>query len=192
MLYELVLGAAQEAVGPVGQPGVVRGDMVGHVVEEQAEAPLGELPARRRQRDGTAEAVVDDVVAHAVRRADHVLGAEVRQRRAVAGVETGILERDVQAGRAALPHAHEPHRVDAQRGERVPGRARHLVEPQRAAPVAPEPLEPHRGVDLVDGGPGRQAHGAGAHPSTALAAPGRAWTPPPSRSSTATVPVQPV
>ena len=46
--------------------------------------------ARRRAPSRPAEALVDDVVAHAVGRADHVLGAQVGQRGAVGRVEPRV------------------------------------------------------------------------------------------------------
>src|SRR5436305_307537 len=45
-------------------------------------------------------------------------------------------------------------------GQRVPGGARHLVQGQRPAAIAPQALQPHRGVDLVDRRSGREAHGS--------------------------------
>ena len=55
-------------------------DVVGHVVQEQPDAAGGQRGARLRQSPGAAERVVDDVLAHAVRRSDHVVGAQAGQR----------------------------------------------------------------------------------------------------------------
>ena len=128
---EVLLGAGQQALGTRGRPRMVGGDVVGHVVEDHAQAPGGELLACRRQRRGTAEALVHDVVAHAVGRADHVLRAQVREGGAVGRVQGRIVQGDPQAGRAALPDAHQPHGVDRQRRERIPLGGGHLVERER-------------------------------------------------------------
>ena len=157
---EVLLGAGQQALGTRGGPRMVGGDVVGHVVEDHAQAPGGELLARRRQRRGTAEALVHDVVAHAVGRADHVLGAQVREGGAVGRVQGRVLQGDPQACRAALPDAHQPDGVDGQRRERIPLGGGHLVERERPPALAAEALQPHRGVDLVDGRAARQAHDA--------------------------------
>ena len=155
MLRELLVGARQQTVGPVlGEPRVVGRDVVGDVVEDQPEAPRGELLARVRERVAAAEARVDRVVAHAVRRADHVLVAQIGERRAVAGVELGVGPRDLEARRAALPDAHQPHGVDRQRRERVPlgvAGTWSSVSARAGARVAAEPPQPDRGVDLVHG-----------------------------------------
>jgi hypothetical protein len=60
---------------------MVGGDVVGHVVEDQAQPALGEFGPRDGQRGRAAEALVDDVPADAVGRTDHVTGFEVRQGR---------------------------------------------------------------------------------------------------------------
>ena len=90
---------------------MVRGHVVGHVVEDQADAPFSEL----RSCDGKAarptESVVNDVIGDTVWGADHVLRPQVRQRRAVAGVQRRIRERDRKTDRASLPDAHQPDRI---------------------------------------------------------------------------------
>ena len=59
--------------------------------------------------------------------------------------------RDRDAGGASLPHAHEPHGVEAERRDRVPFRGR---APMRASAVLPgfaaQLVEPDPRVDLVD------------------------------------------
>jgi hypothetical protein len=46
---------------------------------------------------------------------DHVLGPKVRERSAEAVDERVVVHGDLEACRTALPHAHEPHRVDPER-----------------------------------------------------------------------------
>ena len=116
---EVLLGAGQQALGTRGGPRMVGGDVVGHVVEDHAQAPGGELLACRRQRRGTAEALVHDVVAHAVGRADHVLGAQVREGGAVGRVQGRVLQGD-RAGRPGCA----ARRPSARRRRRAAPRAR--------------------------------------------------------------------
>ena len=116
------------------EPRVVGRDVVGHEVEDQLQPARGERLARGGE---IPEARVDDVVAHAVRRADHVLVAQVRQRRAHPVHQLRLGARDRQPGRRALPHAHQPDRVDV--GHEAPV---HVFEPPSA--------QEDRGVELVD------------------------------------------
>ena len=124
-------------------PRMVGGHVVGHVVEDQPEAPAGELLARRGQRRGAAEALVDDVVAHAVGRADDVLRAQVGQRGAVGRVQLpdrparsagrpGCAARRPSARRRrpAAPRAR-PTRRRAPRRARARARARGRGAPAR-------------------------------------------------------------
>ena len=153
-------------------------DVVGHVVEDQLQPALGQRGPRRGE--GGAEARVDDVVAHAVRRADHVLVAQVRQRRAHARHQPRV-----RRARSPARPGCAPTRPSARRRRPAARRAR----PTSAAGTSPSvrrPPQPDRGVDLVD------RRSAGAH-QPAARPPSRARpTAPPSRNSSATAPVQPV
>ena len=60
--------------------------------------------------------------------------------------------RDRDARRAALPHAHEPDRVEPQRRDAAPFGLRHVREIDPAACVPAQLVEPHPRVDLVDEG----------------------------------------
>ena len=147
---DVVLVAVHEQLRLARHPGVVGGDVVGHVVQEQPDAAGGQRGARRGQRLGAAERGVGDVPAHAVRRSDHVVGPQVGQRVPERGLQPGVRVRQRQAGRASLPHAHQPHRVDAGRRDRVPGRGGHVGQ-RHPPPGGPRQLvQPDRGVDLVD------------------------------------------
>ena len=150
MPREFLLGAAQETLGALSRPRVVGRDVVGHEVEDQPELAVGERGAGPGQGLGAAEAIVDHVVAHAVRRADHVLVAKVGQGARDRPRRAGDRRGRSQAGRAALPDAHQPHGVDGQRGERVPLGCGHLVERSARPRSRPRRSQPDRGVDLVD------------------------------------------
>ena len=117
---EVLLAAAHEVLGVRLRPRVVGRDVVRHEVEDQPDPALGERRARRREARRPAQVGVDRVAADAVRRADDVLGAEVGQRAPEALDEPLVLERDRDPGRAALPDAHQPDRVEAELRDRVP------------------------------------------------------------------------
>jgi hypothetical protein len=122
---QVVGGALDQAAGAFGQPGVVGGDVVGDVVEDQPDATGGQLGAGSGQSLGTAEGCVHHVVPDAVRRAGHVLRAEVGQRGPERLLERGVAQRDLQPGGAAFPHAHQPDGVDARGRDLVPGGLRY-------------------------------------------------------------------
>ena len=192
VLGQLLLGPGDEAFRQGSSPGVVGRHVIGHVVEDQADPAALQRSASRPQGAGASEALIDDVVADAVGRADHILRAQVGQGGAHSSLETGVGHRDAKSLGAALPHSHQPHRVDRQRGKSVPLGLGNLVEGERASARAAEALEPHRGVDLVDGGPRGQAHGLEPYSPTAASGPAGASISPASRNRSATVPVQPV
>ena len=108
-------------------------DVVGHIVQEQPDAAGGQLGARLGEGPGAAERVVDDIPAYAVRRSDHVVTLYVGQGIPERGLQPRVRVGQLKAGRASFPHAHQPHRVHAGRGERVPVRVGYLGEGQRAA-----------------------------------------------------------
>ena len=166
-------------------------DVVGHVVEDQPEAARGELaraprpapPGRRsaRRRRSRARSRASRSRPPARRS-----GSAAR----LPAVRPGSASAIAQPGRAALPDAHQPDGVDRQRRERVPRRRRAPRRARAVARLAAEPLEPDRGVDLVD----RRAGAAGASPASARRPASRRLRAqrPASRNSSATVPVQPV
>ena len=110
---------------------------------------------------GPPNDVVDDIPAHAVRRSDHVGGSQVGQGLAERGLQPGVRVRQLKAGRASLPHAHQPHRVDAVRRDLVPGRGGHVGQRYRPPGGARLLTQPDRGVHLVDHRrPRPSSHGA--------------------------------
>ena len=106
------------------RPRMVGSDVVRHEVEDQADSALRQRCARRGQSLRPAQVRIDPVVADAVRRAHHVLRHEVGQRAPEALEQTLVLERDGDSGRAALPDAHQPDRVEPELAPRRPTRAR--------------------------------------------------------------------
>ena len=110
---------------------MVGGDVVGHVVKDEAEAPRGERLPGGGESARTAEPLIDDVVTDAVGRSDDVLRLQIGQRGAVAGLDIRVAERDREPGRAALPHSHQPHGVDRETRQGVPFLGADLAELQR-------------------------------------------------------------
>ena len=94
--------------------------MVGHEVEDQTDPARSECLARGRQAARTTEVVVNDVVPNAVGRPDDVGWTPVRQSRPEARHQVGVRQRDRNAGRASLPHPHQPDRVGCAISDLVP------------------------------------------------------------------------
>jgi hypothetical protein len=90
MPAELVLGAGQQALRPLPAPRMIRSDVIRNVVEDQTESLFSQFRPGRGQPGRAAQPSIDDVVAHTIRRADHVFGAEVREGGAIPGVDLGV------------------------------------------------------------------------------------------------------
>ena len=60
------------------------------------------------------------VVPHAIGGPDIVFRVVVRQHPAELGLQVGICVCKGDAGGTALPHAHQPHRIDAKIRKRIP------------------------------------------------------------------------
>ena len=161
----------------LGRPPVVGRDVVRHEVEDQRDAPIGQ----RRPSDGesgiAAEVLVDDVVADAVRRPDDVGVGAVGQRLALGRRHVRVLAGDRRTGRAALPHAHQPHGVDAGAGDVVPHLVGHVGQRHRhgRAPSARSASHTHVLISCTSGFGGSFTDGLpaprGPSPTGAIASP---------------------
>ena len=147
---DVVFIAVHEQLRVARHPGVVRGGVVGHAVEEQPRAAGGQGGTRRGQRPGATEGRVDHVPADAVRRPDDVPAPQARQRIPERRLQPGIRIRQGQSGRASFPYPHQPDRVDTGRGDRIPVGGRHVGQRQPPPARPGQPIQPDRGVDLVD------------------------------------------
>ena len=76
---EIALLAAHKQFRAAGDPRVVRGDMIRHVVQEQPDTPRGQGCPGRGQPAGAAEGGVGHVAVDAVRRSDYVTALQVGQ-----------------------------------------------------------------------------------------------------------------
>ena len=77
IVAHIVSGPVNEVLGMIADPGIVWRNVIGYEVEDQAQAALSELTPRGGQALRSAEMFVNDVPAHAVRRADIVLRRKV-------------------------------------------------------------------------------------------------------------------
>ena len=78
MRRELRVAAGKEVVRAIHDPGMVGRDMIWHVIEDQREVAFRKFLPRRRQPVRSAEALVHHIVAHAVRRAQHIVILHIR------------------------------------------------------------------------------------------------------------------
>lgn len=157
LLLDVGSVAADEELGMLDRPRVVGRDVVRHEVEEQPHAASGQGLPRDRETVPAAEPRIDLVAPNAVRRADDVGCDQIGKGRLEACHQLGVPERDLDARRAALPHPHQPHRVQGRRRDAVPLGLRNPAEGQRLLGSFPERCQPRPRVDLVDPGMSRPA-----------------------------------
>ncbi len=143
--------AKDEPLRMLRGPWVVGRHVVRHEVEDQTEPVGGQGRPGGSQSCWSAQVVVDDVIPDAVRRSDDVVARPARQRRVEVGQQAAVRHRDADAGRAALPDAHQPHGIEAQRGDVRPLAVRNRLEGDRATLAIAESAQPGPGVDLIDG-----------------------------------------
>ena len=115
---------------------MVGGHVVGHKIEDQPDAALGEHFAGCREPRGTAEALVNDVTAHAIGRADIVLCRKVGKGPAEILQQALVPHGDFNPGRAPLPDAHQPHGVEPVGGNRIPLLLRNRGEVHRPSGIS--------------------------------------------------------
>ena len=127
------VGPGHEEFRPLGRPGMVGRNVVGDEVQDQPDTAVGQRLPGSGQAGRTAEVIVDDVVADAVRRPDDIAWAPIGQGGPERSSQIGVRQGDLDAGRAALPDAHQPDRVEPQIGELVPVPGRHGTQVDRCA-----------------------------------------------------------
>ena len=159
---EVVPRAVDEQLRPTPHPRVVRCDMVGDEVEDESHASRRQCCSGHRQRLVATEARIDDVVADAIRGADHVGVRRVVERASLRVDHRWDRAGDRRAERAALPDPHQPDRVDPRPRHVVPHVVRHVGQRHPATGDTFEVGEPHPREDLVDDGmswpAGRASH----------------------------------
>ena len=145
LLGEVVLAPAHEVLGVVDGPGGVGRHVVGHEVQQQAQASRRERGARRGESGGATEPRVHVVAADAVRRADDVVVGQIRQRGGGRRPQRRIGQRQCAACRAPFPDTHQPDGVDAGEHHGVRGVLGTLGERDGPALLGRERREPGRG-----------------------------------------------
>ena len=94
--------------------------MIGHEIEHQLDAALGEAGAKARERRRTAQIFIDLVIGDGEARSRDIRIGQVGQGRlAFAAPRGGVLARDRPALGAELPDAQQPDPVEAVAGETV-------------------------------------------------------------------------
>ena len=130
---EVVGVALDEVLGVVDEPRVIGRDVVGHEVDEQAHATLGQRGSGGGEAAPAAEACVDLVAADAVGRADHVGVVEVGE----GGVERRHLVGDSSA--SCTPAGLRSHTPISHTASTPGGVTRSHSADGTSASVAPTP-----------------------------------------------------
>ena len=115
---ELRLAGADEILGMILHPGVIRGHVVGDEVEHQPQPARGEALAQSGERRVAAEVAMHRVAADGEARPGDVLLAQVRQRLLELPTPFGIRSRDRAAppGRSARRSGTRPSRSPSRPG----------------------------------------------------------------------------
>ena len=165
-----VVAVAHEVLRVLVDPRVVGRDVVGDEVEDQADASrrqrlAGARRGRPHRRDarrrGSCGCNRPNPTTSSSVRSGKRLALRRRHRRVGAG--------DRRAGRAALPHAHQPHGVDTAAGDVVPHVVGDVAEGDRPAGPRGDVVQPHPREDLVHQRVGGQPHGWTPRASRAVA-----------------------
>ena len=122
MLLEIRCSSLDKVLRMLEYPRRIRSDMVGHKIEQQAQATFGEFAASRCQTLRAAQMLVDHIAPHAVSGTNIVLGAKIGKSSTEIVQETGVVVGNGNAGRASLPHAHEPNCVESVLSNGIPFR----------------------------------------------------------------------
>mmetsp|Transcript_6252 Transcript_6252/g.12171 ORF Transcript_6252/g.12171 Transcript_6252/m.12171 type:complete len:215 (+) Transcript_6252:426-1070(+) len=118
---DVVLGARDQVLRVLRRPRVVNRHVVGHEVEEEADAALAEFLSKRLERRVAAEVVMHFVLHDGVGRAAHHVLRQLR-------VRLHDFQRALQAEHAGLPHASQLDNVEPRFCEAVDLRFREVIE----------------------------------------------------------------
>ncbi len=139
-------------------PGMIGGNVVGHEIQQQLHAPLGQFLPRCGQCPRAAQVAIHNILTNAVRRS-HIVGALiVRQRPSEVHDKALIPICDCDSGGTALPDTHQPYRIKAVRCDGVPICGRYRTQVSSLSRLAGQLGQPDPGIDLVHCGirrPGR-------------------------------------
>jgi hypothetical protein len=119
-------------------------------IEHQAYVAVTEALAEALERGRSPEVAMHDVLANRKRRAAHVGRPEIDERLTVLGLPLRPAPRYRAPGIARLPHAEEPHPLEAVGGDAVEVGVRDVVEARRSAERLTDLVEARASIDLIE------------------------------------------
>src|SRR5271166_6297026 len=111
---------ANEVLGMLGDPRVVRRHMVGHEIEEQLHAPLRQFLPGNGKTFRTSEVLVNHVASYAIGRSYVVLGTKIRECAPEVVNQVLVLIGNGDARRTSLPNAHQPDGIETKGSNGIP------------------------------------------------------------------------
>ncbi len=146
---QVAVVASQVILRVFPHPGVVDGRVVGHEVQEQAQAAAAQPLAQVGQRLVAAEVGADAVRRDGEGRADEVLVGQVGQLVRGLAPPVGVGARRRPAVLPGLPHAERPEQVEAEFRQLIEPRVGHVVQSGGPAQPLRQLAQPDGRVDLV-------------------------------------------
>ena len=138
-------------LGP--DPGRIEARVVGHEIEHQLDAALGEAGAEARERRRPAQIFIDLVIGDGEARSRDIGLGKIGQGRLAFGAPRGrALARHRPALRADLPDAQQPDPVEAVARETIEDVLPDIGEGDLLPGIGRQPIQPGAGVDLEQRG----------------------------------------
>ncbi len=88
-------------------------NVVRYEIQDQANTSRGQTLAQQGQFFPPTQANINRIGTDRVRRADNIIGGEIRQRAPVLRLQIGMLLGNPLPGNAAFPYSHEPDGFNA-------------------------------------------------------------------------------
>jgi hypothetical protein len=111
---------ANEILGALGDPGVVRRYVVRHEIKQQLHASPRELAPGDGETFRTSEVFINHVASYAVGRSHIVFQPEIGQSSTEIVNQMVVLIGHRNAGRTSFPNAHKPNGIETKPGDGVP------------------------------------------------------------------------
>jgi hypothetical protein len=126
--------------------------MVRNEVEDEMDVTLCEGLTSGRKSLGSTEIFIDDVAAHAIRRADIVFCLKIRESPPEILKEAFVSHGDFNSDWAPFPHSHEPHGGKSTGSKGIPLLFWNGGEIHGPFIFLAQLTQPHPRVDLIDDG----------------------------------------
>ncbi len=149
IVHDVSSTATDEVLRMFDNPRMVRSDVVRYEIQDQVHSPLRELTPGNRKAFRASEIVVDYIAVYTIWRPDVVFGAEIRKGSTELSQQILVLVGNCNPRRTALPNAHKPHRIEAERGDRIPLGRRHTRQVDVLPILLGKFRNPRPGIDLV-------------------------------------------